>query len=238
MIKKLLRPWPRRLLLKKISLITIIITALLILAIIGLSIYGKNVGNFAIAITDETRFSLALSEDRGFTTPTSLLNARGLKNAVDTTYYYIPANIEEGDAVKNDPGRKYMAYSFYLKNVSSIAIGYRAVIKLVDVKKGVDDAIRVMVIKDGQKEIYAKPNRNGEAETHINAENSNKILREYVTTKFISSTTVCEIAVPVFAAGEISKYTIVLWIEGWDEECVDNIKSGSIRFRMDFSLLG
>ena len=37
-----------------------------------------------------------------------------------------------------------------------------------------------------------------------------------------------------FTPGKKSKYTIVLWIEGSDPECTDNILGGEFKVHMDF----
>ena len=39
-----------------------------------------------------------------------------------------------------------------------------------------------------------------------------------------------------FKVGDIDKYTIVIWIEGNDPECIDDIRNGHIRMRMLFSV--
>ena len=38
-----------------------------------------------------------------------------------------------------------------------------------------------------------------------------------------------------FKPGDINKYTIVLWIEGSDPECTDNILGGEFKVHMDFN---
>ena len=38
-----------------------------------------------------------------------------------------------------------------------------------------------------------------------------------------------------FAPGDIDKYTIVMWVEGSDLECTDNILGGEIKVHMEFN---
>lgn len=221
-----------RLFLQKISVISIAVTGIMISVVIGFSIYGNNVGSFVIGIEEATRLSLTLSENGDFEGAgiTSVLSADGLKNATNTTYGRIPLDIDEGYGAKNDiGGKKYTAYSFYMKNTSSVAVSYGMSIKITDVHKAVDDAVRIMVITDGQREIYAKPKADGTPEAHLD------ISVPYITTAFISATTVCSVETLIFSAGQVVKYTVVMWLEGWDEECVDEIKGGAIKLSMQFS---
>ena len=39
-----------------------------------------------------------------------------------------------------------------------------------------------------------------------------------------------------FKVGQIDKYTIVIWIEGNDPECIDDIRNGHVRTRMTFGV--
>ena len=39
-----------------------------------------------------------------------------------------------------------------------------------------------------------------------------------------------------FKVGDVDKYTIVIWIEGNDSECIDDIRDGYVRMRMLFKL--
>lgn len=221
-----------RLFLQKISTVAIAVTGIMISVFIGFSIYGNNVGSFVIGVEETTRLSLTLSENGDFNgaSATSVLSAEGMKYATNTTYSVIPVDIEEGYGAKNDgERRRYTAYSFYLKNTSPVAVSYAMTIQITSLYKAVDDAIRVMVIKDGQKNIYAKPKPDGTPEAHLD------ISVPYITTAFLSSIMVCNVDTLVFNAEQVAKYTVVMWLEGWDDECVDDIKGGAIKLSMQFS---
>ena len=133
MIQKLLKPWPTRLFLRKISGMIILITGILIVVLSGLSYYGNSVGDLVVKIDDVISRSLSLSEtgEFGTTDATSMLAAQGIKNIRDATYYYIPEDIAEGDGLKTDTSRNlYFAYSFYLKNASDVSVSYAATINI------------------------------------------------------------------------------------------------------------
>ncbi len=55
-------------------------------------------------------------------------------------------------------------------------------------------------------------------------------------TKFVSDKEVYKTSTEKFKVGDIDKYTIVIWIEGNDPECIDDIRNGHVRMRMLFSV--
>ena len=40
-----------------------------------------------------------------------------------------------------------------------------------------------------------------------------------------------------FKPDQVDKYTVVIWLEGWDPECIDNIKGGVVKMSMNFKVL-
>jgi hypothetical protein len=86
--------------------------------------------------------------------------------------------------------------------------------------KGAENAIRLAVILDGNNTIYAMPAADGSPEPD--------------TTPFVSDEVVMEDVLTGFKVDTVHKYTIVMWIEGDDPECVNDIIGGSVRFSMDF----
>lgn len=210
----------------------IIITALLSLAVVGLSIYGNNVGNFVISVEEDTRLSLSLSETGVFKEDaTALLSAKGMRETTNATYANIPLDINDHQGGEHNDwdNRRYTAYTFYLKNTSSIAVSYNMTLSINEVYRNVDAAVRILIIKDGEESIYAKRRSDGMPEEHLD------ITRPYSTIPFISSSKVCDVYTPVLNSDSMVKYTVVLWLEGYDKECVDYIKGGAIRFTMNFT---
>lgn len=132
---------------------------------------------------------------------------------------WLPDDIDnKGEGSHN--GDNYLAYTFYLENAGSDAINYWYEINIDDVIKNVDKAVRVMVIRNGEKTIYARAN-----EYTKEAEEG--------TTMFYSSSQVCVEGVQNFEPGAIDKFTIVIFIEGDDPDCIDAIIGGEIKMHMD-----
>lgn len=132
---------------------------------------------------------------------------------------WIPENIgDEAEGPHN--GNNYIAYTFYIENVSNDTINYWYKIVLDDVIKNVDEALRVMIILNDEKTIYAK-------------ENSTTKEPEKDTTKFYSEEKVAVTCREKFASGEVDKCTIVIWLEGDDPDCTDDLIGGEIKMHMD-----
>jgi hypothetical protein len=93
---------------------------------------------------------------------------------------------------------------------------------MTSVLKNADEAIRVRVYKNGQETTYAKAAKNGEA--------------EFGTIPFAEDRVVFSVTEEDFQPDEIIKYTFVVWIEGDDDECVDDIQGGNVKMSLTFSV--
>ena len=132
---------------------------------------------------------------------------------------WLPSDIDNYEG--NHNGDNYLAYSFYIENTGNDVSDYWGEILIDDVIKNVDEAIRLRVYKNGESVTYAKLASNGNPERD--------------TTPFESNTTIATYHVSDFKPGQIDKYTIVLWLEGNDPECNDNILGGEIKLLMEFN---
>ena len=136
----------------------------------------------------------------------------------DISVNWLPKNIDnEGDGSHN--GRNYIAYTFYAENRGQDTINYWTAVEIDDVVRNVDEAIRVMVFKNGNKVIYAKNNRVTEQP-------------EPDTVPFHDEDTVMLELTENFEVGNIDKYTVVIWVEGDDPECKDDLIGGEIKMHM------
>jgi len=235
-VKKLLKPWPRRLLLLRISKFAIAITLALSIIVVGLSIYMNNVGNFIISVEKTERLAISLSENNDFVSnATSILYAKGMTDITNATYANIPDDIDKmGFGLHSDTqNRRYWAYTFALKNTSPIDISYSMTMTINQVYKNVDGALRVMLIRDGERTIYAKRDAQGNPVSYTeNPPVGMKVL--YDTEPFVDDRLICTTFTPVLKESQTVIYTVVMWLEGFDEDCVDDIKGGAIRITMNF----
>jgi len=134
---------------------------------------------------------------------------------------WLPENIDKmGEGSHN--GENYLAYTFYLENQGSDPINYWYQIIVDDVIKNVDKAIRIMIYRNEEKTIYARPNeRTGEAENG--------------TEKFYTDIEPVLKCRENFQPGEIDKFTIVVFLEGDDPDCVDALIGGEMKMHMDIT---
>ena len=204
----------------KIALIIVILFLVNLYIILSIMYKGEN---FTVTLDSEygRESGLVIYED-----PEQKLTRQYLKSAdieffSDISVKWLPENIDnEGNGSHN--GRHYIAYTFYTENQGQDTINYWTNIDIEDVVKNVDEAIRVMVIKNGEKTIYAKRNRDtGEIEPG--------------TEPFYSEDTVMLANNEKFKVGDIDKYTIVIWVEGDDPECKDELIGGEIKMHMDIT---
>lgn len=208
---------------KKYSKIKIVITLLLIiltLIFIILSIIYKG-GKFTITL--DTRLArkneIVIYENKLLPDETIKLSAKDLEFMDNISINWIPENInDEQDGSHN--GDNYIAYTFYIENKGEEIVNYWYTIKIDDVIKKVDEAARVMIYFNGEKKVYAKIN-------------SITQLPEKDTSPFYSDT------IPVleqredFKPKDVDKFTVVIWLEGDDPDCIDNILGGEIKMHME-----
>ena len=117
---------------------------------------------------------------------------------------------------------RYFAYTFYLKNSGTEVIDICSDFVITSVSGNIDEVIRIKVYRDGTDtgSIYAKLAKDGSS--------------EYNTTPFLSDESVFSLVEENVESGKVIKYTLVIWLEGDDAECVDDIKNDSIDMSLNF----
>ena len=178
----------------------------------------EKMGNFTINLNrlEMFRKGIAIDSDPYFSNPTARLIATTVEDATNISVDEIPADVDEIDGSHN--GENYMAYTYYVRNAGKEDVSYIATVTLDSCSKGAEEAVRVAVWRNGKQVIYAMPSATGEPEA--DCEN------------FESDTLVCSFTEDDFLVGYVDKYTIVIWMEGDDPECVDKIVGGSVQFTM------
>lgn len=202
----------------KVLLAVIILFLVNIYIILAIFYRGEN---FTITLDSELgrEASLIIYENQGRSEDwRNFLQSKDIEFFTDISVDWLPDDIDnEGDGSHN--GRNYIAYTFYAENRGQDTINYWTTIKIDDVIKNVDEAIRVMVIKNGNKVIYAKNSRTtGEPEPN--------------TTPFKNEDTVMLNLNENFKVGDVDKYTVVIWVEGDDPECKNDLIGGEIKMHM------
>ena len=196
-----------------------IIVIFLINVYIILSIFYRG-ENFTVTLDSEygRESGLVIYEDKEHKYTRTFLRSKDIDFFTDISVNWLPEDIDNGGDGSHN-GKNYIAYTFYAENMGQDTINYWTTIKIDDVIKNVDEAIRVMVFKNGNKVIYAKNNKEtGEPEPN--------------TQPFKNDDTVMLELSENFKVGDIDKWTVVVWVEGDDPECKDDLIGGEIKMHM------
>ena len=203
----------------RIALIIIFFILLLLYFVVGI-IYNN--GNFSISLDRNLYFDkgLIIYDDPSYKVYRTELLAEAPKTFDDISYKWLPNDISE-HAGGSHNGDNYLAYTFYIENQGEETADYWSEVVIEDVIKNVDDAVRVRIYKNDEYVTYAKMGSDGVPEPNTVAfQEENLVVREHTEN---------------FKPGDIDKYTIVLWIEGSDSECTDNILGGEFKVSMQFN---
>lgn len=186
----------------------------------ALSFMQENMGNFTINLNrlELFRRGVAIADNGDFKNATARLAADAVSDGTNIAAEDLPDNLDDIDGSHN--GKNYVAYTFYIRNAGKTDLDYSANLKIVSASKGVEKAARVRVYRNGEPTTYAAMAADGKPEPNTEAFKSSKV----VTT----------IEDRNFRVGDVDKYTVVIWLDGDDPECVDKIIGGAVEFGFDF----
>ena len=271
------------------ALIIILLLFLLVIGILAGATYAimqfVDESNFRVSVTHTGTAWLSLSKDYEFTNPTSVLDVSAPQSMDNCTLCnYLDQKLEEisqTEGAYTGEGSKdyFIATTFYLKNSGKTNVKYRESITLGRTMKGMEKAIRVLLIKDtdppkddkGKITVYAAPKSDADGNTLLDEE-GNPLLEEVVppggmleaykpignasyegfvfdeediredgvwmTKAFVGDGYVMNSELYPLEPDSIIKYTILIWLEGQDEQCVDAILGGQVKISVEFSVEG
>lgn len=207
-------------------------------------------GRFTVSLVPNEH-GITLADNAAFAGSTLNLSAAPVENMNNITKAWILN--KNGELGEDDPvydsfsaladqwgehnGKNYLAYTFGVRHIPGSdkddddKVAYRVTLSLDDKANGAETAVRVMVIRrlEGGKEdatVYAWPNADGK-------------LEEFAADKsFQDEKTVFEEVREDFLINETDRYTVVIWLEGEDPECINSIMGGEARFSMQFEVIG
>ncbi len=231
--------WYRRVLPPLIGASAVFLVLLYILSLL----FGRY-GSFTVRVKEfeDRKYALSLSEEESFRYPTSHLEAAAATNITNIDGATLPDNLNDTNGMHN--GDNYLAYTFYIKNTGEAACGYRCSLVISQATMGLDAAARVRVYfggdyykaetdtyrHDGGYTDYAKAKTGGNGLPEVDAESR-------VMTNFSGSDVVMEAEKENFFPGDISKVTVVIWLEGNDPDCTDDVLGGQFKLDMVFTIV-
>ena len=184
----------------------------------------ERTGSFTVGVNkiDMVREGLSLSESYTLENPATNLNAEVNEHITNISEDWIAENVDAIDGVHN--GDNYIAYTFYLFNGGDIYLNYEYSINVTNVTNGLDEAIRIRLYTNGESVTYAKTKSDGTGP-------------ELDTTEFYSNGIAAYRRVDNFAPSAVTRYTVVIWIEGNDPDCVDWLLGGKLKVDMAFNVV-
>ena len=190
---------------------------------IAVSLYSK-FGSLTISINkfESTQYSLTLSETRDFKELSATIAAKEVPDITNISGADLPADLDNIDGQHN--GKNYFAYTFYLLNNGENTLSYEYQMVLSNVTNDVDKAIRIRLYVDGTPTTYARTRSDGTGP-------------EPDTTEFRTTSVVMNDSKADFKPGNFTKFTVVIWIEGDDPDCTDELIGGDLKCEMKFSVI-
>ena len=216
---------------KKIMKITLIVCGIVfgVLAAIFIVLsFIFNGGKFTISLdtNDDLSTSLALFDNLEYKEVKRKLYADEIDFMDNISIKWLPEDIDSEKYEGAHNGDNYIAYTFYLGNTGLQTVNYWYEVVIDDVIKNVDEAVRIMIYRNGEKTIYAKKN----ADTGKEEEGTVSFYENEASSK--EHIAVLE-EVKNFKPTDLDRFTIVVWLEGDDPDCVNAIIGGEIKMHMN-----
>ena len=206
------------------GLLVIVLVAIIAIAY-AISYFYDKFGSFTVKINkyDMMRQGLTLSETPDYNEQISVLNADIVYDMTNISGEDLPKNIDNLNG--NHNGESYIAYTFYLINSGSDTLSYEAQMNIENVTQNVDEAIRVALYVNGEKTVYGKTKSDGGG------------IESDCDSEFYSATVVMKDTREGLEPQAKDKYTVVIWLEGNDPDCLDDLIGGTMKLGMEFKIV-
>lgn len=184
----------------------------------------------------EWKYGLSLSDSQSFLHPTSQLDTNcsaTVTNIDGRSLDLLDLGSIDGEA----NGDNYLCYTFYCRNTGKEVLAVEQMIYLANATNNIENAIRVRVICTDEHQQMTKVDY---AQAVGIDENNNTVAEQkpYPTKVFYSRSVVSREQFTNFMPGDTRKYTIIVWLEGNDHDCVDSVIGGEFKIAMRFSVVG
>lgn len=217
-----------------------------------LAVLANQKGNFVVKMTETvSELGLELSEHKDLSETKTRLESEVLHEVNAFTVMDIPENINAFEGSYNLDN--VLTYTFWATNTGSTSLDYSWYLIMTDSTKHVDEATWLMVFDEDGMVVYAKRNAQGlqekvadcfeppfmdvaaKPEAQYMVEDEDSMLYTILPTEWDGDHLVTKKQNRQLKAGEAQKYTVVIWIEGYDQDCDDSMIGGHAGFRMIFT---
>ena len=204
------------------AIMSVVAMSLVIVYVVSV-LYSKY-GSFTVTVQkyDSMKYALTLSTTPDFYEKTSRLNIKAATDITNIDGNTLPADLDMINGEHN--GENYAAYTFYCMNAGTATVTYRHQIYIANMTRDIEKAIRVRLYVNGEPLTYARTASDGSGP-------------EPGTVEFKTETIIVETDIENFAPGDVTKYTIVIWLEGNDPDCQDPLIGGKFKIDMTMSVI-
>jgi hypothetical protein len=213
----------------------ILVFGVLSLVMALLTFYGASAGSFVVSIKQsDYKNGIGLSESPGVDGVSPRVYAKAMERARDMMFSDLPLEeIWATDGDYPDTRHEYIAYSFYLTNIGEQTVNVTLKIDITGESSNLGGAIRIILIDENGVWMYQRPDDKVFDYPYLidTKENFNVV-------EFNGNSVVGDKVIEALEPGKSTRYSIIVYIEGNDPDCVDEIQDGgSLQLKMEFSII-
>lgn len=180
--------------------------------------------NFSILLDygKELNDGFAIYADRNNPKSNREIDVGNIEILDNITLNWLPKDIDDSKYEGKHNGNNYIAYTFYVENQSKEVQNYWYDFAMTNISKNIDDAIRIVVYLNGERKVYAKQN-------NLTYQPENETIPFNLKNPIIFEKR------KKFNPGDIDRITIIIFLEGADSDCTNEIIGGKFKLQMNFT---
>lgn len=184
-------------------------------------------GAFVISIDEASKHGISLCEESTFTYPTSYLRAKAKDNAWPVEYKEI--DIDKVLSTNgNSDTKNYLGYTFYLKNVGQTIVDIQVQIQQLQSTNRIETCSRFMLLQDDRPIGVFKWEDDF---VDVSDTTPTNLYKQY------NDSIVYTYDIESLKVNETVKFSIIIWLEGWDKDCTNDKKGGTINYNMNIKII-
>lgn len=246
-ISKRVRGRFRRSFAKKVAITVIVLIPLFFAFLYVVFMIGETDGGMITVRVDDTNLvgkSISLSEESSFENAKSSIKGDGILRLADTSYKFVKER-DFFEVEGSNNGSDYICYSFYILNSGDETLDYEYIISFPVVTNNLNSAVRVMLLTSNDENVEtsrkvfakAKEGTTTVPEKIAYEDIGYGIEEEQDAIVFLSDTLITKEVRTSLEPNQADRYTLVLWLEGTDPECVDDVIDGTLKLEMIFNII-
>lgn len=228
-----------------------------------MSLISQQKGHFTINLTDDMfRNGFVISETEDFADPVFQLFSHEVTEVPCISIVSLPEDIEDWEGTHDSSN--YFAYTFWVRNEGQDTVDYTYDILINSESQNLSEATWIMLFENGKMTFHAKESAEGGEEAipsfsdrsqgyritpfinqakypdeqyQVVAQSDRRTYYRAVPIPFVSEAVAVTGRYDRIAPMETVKYTVVMWLEGDDPDCTDELIGGHLGIEMQFHLV-